>query len=299
MRILVPVDGTEHSLHAVDFLLQQTDLIGQKPEIEIFFAQTPVPSRIYAHESPEELARYYDREAARIFDKVIPRLSESLYKTVYRYSIGDAAEEIVAEAHRTRADLIVMGARRQSALRGLLFGSVSNRVIADTHRPVLMLREQFPVDPHGLRVGLAVDGSDYSLPAVDYVIKHRAMFGSKAEFTLINAVPDFSSITMPSRAGVPLETMSQDEVRQVQEKAFEEAVTPSLKHFLNAGIECKTACVYGNPGDAISKYADEQNLDLIVMGTHGYGNFQAAVLGSCASRIAAVSRRPLLIISKS
>ena len=40
----------------------------------------------------------------------------------------------------------------------------------------------------------------------------------------------------------------------------------------------------------------KKNLDLIVMGSHGYGRFKAAVMGSTATRIAAMGDVPLLII---
>lgn len=43
MNILVPVDGTEHSLRAVEFLTTRTDLLGAAPKITIFFSQHPVP----------------------------------------------------------------------------------------------------------------------------------------------------------------------------------------------------------------------------------------------------------------
>ena len=52
----------------------------------------------------------------------------------------------------------------------------------------------------------------------------------------------------------------------------------------------------GNPGDEIAAFAKNEGLDLIVMGTRGYGAFKAAVLGSTATRIAAISDTPLLVI---
>ena len=55
-------------------------------------------------------------------------------------------------------------------------------------------------------------------------------------------------------------------------------------------------CLVGNPGDEIAAFAKNEGLDLIVMGTRGYGAFKAAVLGSTATRIAAISDTPLLVI---
>lgn len=68
MKIFVPVDGSEQSLRALDYLKIQSLLPWENPEVEVFYAILPVPGRIYAHETEEELHRYYEQEAARVFD---------------------------------------------------------------------------------------------------------------------------------------------------------------------------------------------------------------------------------------
>ena len=46
----------------------------------------------------------------------------------------------------------------------------------------------------------------------------------------------------------------------------------------------------------IADYAENTPLDLLVMGSHGYGNLRSALMGSTAQKIAANSSVPLLII---
>ena len=45
MRILVPVDGSENSMHAVEFIASRTTLLGSNPEIEVLNVQLPLPAR--------------------------------------------------------------------------------------------------------------------------------------------------------------------------------------------------------------------------------------------------------------
>ncbi len=52
---------------------------------------------------------------------------------------GRVADEIVYAARELKADLIVIGSRTPSRLRGLLFGSVSQRVLRRTDIPVLVV----------------------------------------------------------------------------------------------------------------------------------------------------------------
>lgn len=53
---------------------------------------------------------------------------------------GDAASQIVKQATKSNADLIIMGTRGLGNLRGLLIGSVSNKVIHNAKCPTLLVK---------------------------------------------------------------------------------------------------------------------------------------------------------------
>ena len=52
----------------------------------------------------------------------------------------------------------------------------------------------------------------------------------------------------------------------------------------------------GNPVEQILKQAEEKNCDLIVMGTHGYGTLEDAMIGSTARRVIRRSKKPVLVV---
>jgi nucleotide-binding universal stress UspA family protein len=54
---------------------------------------------------------------------------------------GDPAQEIVGLAHKRNADLIVVGARGRTAASSPM-GSVSQQIVREADRPVLVVREQ-------------------------------------------------------------------------------------------------------------------------------------------------------------
>ena len=213
-----------------------------------------------------------------------------------RFAVGEAAPTIAQVAEDTEADLIIMGSHGRSALKGLLLGSVTNAVLALSNKPVLILRNKPAPANDSLKVGVAIDGSKYGEAAVQYILKNHDLFGDNAEFHLINVVSDYSGVVMPDMAGMALPTLNESEVRSMQKEAFEEAVGPIRGGFDKAAYATKEICLVGNPGDEIAAYAKKEGLDLIVMGTRGYGAFKAAVLGSTATRIAAISETPLLVI---
>ncbi len=53
---------------------------------------------------------------------------------------------------------------------------------------------------------------------------------------------------------------------------------------------------YGNPGDTIVQYAKKKNFDLIVMGSHGYSETMAHILGSVSDRVNHNAHCSILIV---
>ena len=123
-----------------------------------------------------------------------------------------------------------------------------------------------------------------------------SLFGTGAQFYLINVVSDYAGAVMPDMAGMALPALSEEEVLELQKDEFNEAVEPLRPLFAKAAVATKEICLVGNAGDEIAAFAKKKKLDLVVMGSHGYGRFKAAVMGSTATRIAATGDVPLLII---
>ena len=267
MKILVPVDGSKNSLNAVQFIGSRKTLLGSEPKIELLNVQLPLPARACRLVGQDAIQRYYEDEAEKVFEPSRKILEKEGYQ-----------------------------ARGQSALKGLFFGSVSNGVLAQSKRPMLVIRDELPTPADSLRVGIAIDGSKYGRAAVRYVLKHLPLFGTQATFYLINVVSDYAGAVMPDMAGMALPALSEEEVLELQREEFNEAMDPLRPLFAKSAVKTKEICLVGNPGDEISAFARKRKLDIIVMGSHGYGRFKSAVMGSVATRIAASSNVPLLVI---
>jgi nucleotide-binding universal stress UspA family protein len=63
-----------------------------------------------------------------------------------------------------------------------------------------------------------------------------------------------------------------------------------------SAVETKTVTRSGRAAPEIVAYAKEIAADLIVMGTHGRGGFQHALLGSVAERVVHHSPCPVLVV---
>lgn len=296
MRILVPVDGSKYSQAAVNFIASRTHLIGTEPQVRLLNVQLPIPVRAARVVGKDVVKSYYDDEAAKSLKGAVAALKKAGVEAATEYRVGSPGEEIAAAADKADADLIVMGSHGHGALAGLIVGSVTNAVLARSKRPLLVLRASHAARGDSLNVGVAIDGSRFGREAVKYVIRHRDLFGAAPQITLINVVPDFAGAVMPDMAGIALPAFSAEEVAAMQTKAFEGAVKPAHKLLDKGGLVADTVRLAGNPGDELAAYAKKKKLDVLVMGSHGYGAFKQAVLGSVATRVIAHCTTPVLLV---
>lgn len=295
MRILLPVDGSVHSKNALKFLAGRETLLGGSPSIELLNVQYLIPQTIVDMLGLEAVSAYYQTEGRKVFESLADDIKASGLDVTEKILDGEYGHTIAAEADRIDADLIVMGARGLNPVKGLLLGTVSNKVLSSTKRPLLLIRRNPPVTSDRLRVGICVDNSDYGRAAAEFVANFREFFGKDPKISVVHVTPDFQTLLASDTTDMAVPISSEEDVKLAEKDDYEQSVTPVLDTFREAGIEVETVLLRGEPSEAISEYAKD-NLDLIVMGSHGYGNFKSAVMGSTAMHIAASCTLPLLII---
>ena len=140
MKILLPIDGSEYSKNAIDFVASRTTVLGNNPTIELLNIQVPLPARASRLVGREALDRYYEEEADKVFTSARKVLKRDNITVTEAYRIGAPDEMIAQEADKLPADLIVMGSRGRSDIEGLLLGSVTHKVLTLAKVPVLVVR---------------------------------------------------------------------------------------------------------------------------------------------------------------
>lgn len=111
-----------------------------------------------------------------------------------------------------------------------------------------------------------------------------------AEVIVLNVTPDAAHFS----GFIISPDYTKDFVAQLDTGAHKamEAFLP--KYF--SGVKVESRVVHGDPAEEIMACADENNVDLIVMTSHGRKGFDRLLLGSVVQKVAKHASQPLLTI---
>jgi nucleotide-binding universal stress UspA family protein len=93
-----------------------------------------------------------------------------------------------------------------------------------------------------------------------------------------------------------LEAGTREELRSHAEKRGREATARIRERAAERGIETVRAVREGSPHRAIVDYADENDVGVVVMGTHGQTHGDGTRLGSTAERVVTLAEVPVLTV---
>lgn len=141
MKILLPVDGSESALRAVDHLIAHSAWFSDVPEVHLLHVHAPIPiGRVQAHIGKETLQAYYLEESQALLVEAQKKLDAAGRFHTTHIHVGQPAEVIVKMASELGCDLIVMGTHGRSGIAGLIMGSVASRVLHLASCPVLLVK---------------------------------------------------------------------------------------------------------------------------------------------------------------
>jgi nucleotide-binding universal stress UspA family protein len=299
MKMLIPVDGSEQANAALDFVASRSTLMGSAPEVHLLNVQPTLSARVARAVGREEAKAFQRAQADEVLRPALARLKHAGITAHAGYVLGNRSDAIGAVAVRGHTDLIVMGSRGNSGLKGLLFGSMTNAVLAGCTKPLLVLRSAKATQRDSLSVGIAVDGSRFGQAAVRWAIKHRELFGAQPRIELIHVI-DGERARLPAMEGLAYRAApicDQAGEDHVLAPMFGSVMAAALKLFGKAEIKVRLVRLVGaGAGDAIAAHARKRQLDVLVMGSHGLGALKSLVLGSVAMRVAAGCNTPLLLV---
>jgi len=141
-RVLLPIDGSECSLRAVQYILNQRadGLSPADPEIHLVNVQVPFSGHISQFINREQIADYHRDERDTAVQGARALLDAGRVQYTVHTEVGWTAEVIVRLADSLHCDHIVMGTHGRHALTELLVGSTTLKVLHLTRVPVVLVK---------------------------------------------------------------------------------------------------------------------------------------------------------------
>lgn len=269
-RILLPTDGSEHSEGAVRVAIEAAAKCSSQ-----LFALTMVISNPEVEALAPEIVARGERRAREILDGVEAK-AKARGVTVERLVRHgqDPANQIVGQAEKRNADIIIMGRRGVRGLARMMVGEATVRVCGRAPCSVMVVPRdgQLPKS----RILLATDGSSHSEAASALADRLAVLCGLPV--TIV-------SVILPN----------QSDARRAEATAAVERIRSSLS---SRGITAEATTVEAvRPETGIITTAAAKGADLIIVGSHGRsGLLEKVLIGSVSERVLGDASCPVLVV---
>jgi nucleotide-binding universal stress UspA family protein len=143
---------------------------------------------------------------------------------------------------------------------------------------------------------IPTDGSDTANAAVDHAVDLAATYGAQLHALYVVDI-DAVNFGLGTEQVDRITQGNFDEMSELREKA--DAATGAVAAAASEqGVEVHEELRVGTPHTVIAEYADDIDVDLVVMGSHGRAGVQRALLGSVTERVLRSTHRPVLVIDE-
>ncbi len=196
----------------------------------------------------------------------------------YRY--GEVSTEIDKVSRETDSDLIIMTTRGKFEIGQLITKSITQRVLQKTSIPTLLIR---PTNNWRSRrsefknILVALDGSEASETVLPYIRAFANQFDSKVK---LFSVPEGS----------------ESEEYQDKIKIYLDNIAGTLRE---EGMTVETIVTGSGPARTILALSEEEQIDLIMMSSHGRGGVEREAqipLGSVATKVIEQTLCPVFLL---
>jgi nucleotide-binding universal stress UspA family protein len=137
-KILVPVDGSNNSLRAIDHAIYLANKIDAHMTA-MNVVDNPPTVYVESQKLLDDLLANFRSEAAKILDQCEKEAAKSGVKIEKVILEGDAASNIVGFAQKGAFDTIIIGRRGLGRFKAMVLGSVSNKVLQHARCSVLIV----------------------------------------------------------------------------------------------------------------------------------------------------------------
>lgn len=210
--------------------------------------------------------------------------------------VGPAAEEITRVVREKAIDIVLTATQGRRVLKRMLLGSVTERLMRTLSCPLLVI----PAADGGaaakaeaaLRFKRILVGCDFS-PDADLAFQHGLNMAQEfqAELHLMHIIetPLYTETFKPVLAHRQASTVA---IRDFLKSKIDALVPEEARHW----CQPVTVLEEGQPYVQLLRYAEENEIDLIVLGVRGHGLIGTMFVGSTTDRVIRRANCPVLSV---
>jgi nucleotide-binding universal stress UspA family protein len=225
---------------------------------------------------------------APLFAKAHGRLGDlrTLERPLVHESPANAMYELADELD---ANLTVLGSAHHGPAGQVLLGGVGESMLAGAPSGIAVApRGYADGNGHLARIGVAVDGSPQSLRALQAATTLAAP--SDATIEVLHVLPQHHYVL-----GGALSPLGPEEYDEFKRKEAEALLRRAVEQ-VPEDLETRPVLLEGEPVEALAGAA--RDLDLLVLGSRGYGPLKGALLGSVSSKLIRSAPCPVVVLPK-
>lgn len=136
---LIPLDGSDQALRALDFAVQEAQARTVKPNLVLLHVEAPLSSDISRFIDSQTINDYHREAGEKVIQPAREKLATSGLAHTSHILVGEVAPTIAGFGDSKGCQMIVMGAHGNGSALGLLLGSVSAKVIHLSRLNVLLV----------------------------------------------------------------------------------------------------------------------------------------------------------------
>lgn len=140
-----------------------------------------------------------------------------------------------------------------------------------------------------VHVLVPVDDSDRATRALEFALEHYP----DASITALHVINPSEFPAGGFESGI---TTDVEQLRENKRKHAEKLLENVSERVADRGVEIETAIETGRPARAIVDYAEDNDVDIITIGSHGRTGASRVLLGSVAETVARRSPVPVTVV---
>ncbi|WP_096200483.1 universal stress protein [Bacillus sp. FJAT-45350] len=145
------------------------------------------------------------------------------------------------------------------------------------------------------KVLVAIDGSNNGYRTLQKAIEH--VQDVSGELTLVHIAKSHDQAA-PIMLGhsTAVEYNLREKMQEAEQEQGKEVLNIAVEDVKKAGLTCETVLLEGDAARELTKYAENERFDMIMIGSRGLGTFKELMLGSVSHKVSQISTIPVLIV---